>query len=447
MRARGTWLFIGAVLLTYAAPAAAVDMFGYFRDGFTLNSKGGGATCFKTPGMDYKLRLGNECDNYGEWGLEQSIYKDKNGVEVKAGVMFAYDQDVALRGDAKGTPFGIQQNYFKMKFPQWGGAQVWGGKQYYRRENIDMIDFFYLNTSDTGIGVEDVDLGFGKVAVSVFGATSGDPNLAFVRPDVRVYGIPVNPGGTLEVDLNVTAITRNSDTSAGGIAKGPNDATAGFWVTVEHVQKGLLGGQNTLALQYATANAANMGGAKAGFSLNGGTADADKAQQAADALNKNNYQFRALDQLLLQPTRQFQVLVGGVFQLKRFGSTGIPGDDTKTKATQFGVFTRPVYYLTDYFKIQGDLGFTSNKVEHVDTMTLVKATIAPTISPMVGDAGGFFVRPEFRLFVTFAGWNQASNDLNPHSADNPGQGGSTQIDFGGTKKSGVTYGAQVEGWF
>jgi maltoporin len=433
-------LFIAAAL-AYSAPAAAVDLFGYFRDGFTVNSKGGGATCFKTPGMDYKLRLGNECDNYGEWGLQQSIYKDKNGVEVTAGVMFDYDQPVATP-TGTGVTVGIQQNYFKMKMPQWGGAQVWGGKQYYRRENIDMIDFFYLNTSDTGIGVEDVDLGFGKLAVSVFGAAGSQVahGMVFIRPDVRVYGIPVNPGGTLEVDLNVTTISRNTDLEAGGVAKGDNDASAGFWVTVEHVQKGILGGMNTLALQYATANAANMGGATPGFTLNSGTGATDKAQQASDAINKNNWQFRALDQLLLQPSAQIQVLVGGVYQMKQWGTTGVPGDTTKIKATQYGIFARPKYWFTEYFNLQGDIGFTSNKVEHVDAINLFKLTVAPTLSPAVGEAGGFFVRPEFRLFLTYASWNDATNKVSA-------TGASSDVSFGVDKKAGLTYGAQVEGWF
>jgi maltoporin len=432
-------LFIAAALLAYAAPAAAVDFVGYFRDGFTLNSKGGGATCFKTPGMDYKLRLGNECDSYGEWGLQQTIYKDKSGVEITAGVMFNYDQPVATP-NGTAVAFGIQQNYFKMKLPQWGGAQIWGGKQYYRRENIDTIDFFYLNTSDTGVGVEDVDLGFGKLAFSVFGAKGTDANMVFVRPDARVYGIPANPGGTLEIDANVTAISRNTDTSAGGTAKGPNDASSGFWITAEHHQEGILGGFNTLAVQYATANSANMGGATPGFSLNSGKTDADKAQQTSDAINKNNYQLRALDQLLLQPNAKFQILVGGVYQVKQYGSNGTVGDATKTKVTSYGVFTRPVYYLSDYFKIQGDLGYTSNKVEHQDALGLIKGTIAPTITPAVGEAGGFFVRPEFRLFVTYASWNDATNNVSA-------TGASSDINFGANKKAGLTYGAQVEGWF
>jgi maltoporin len=435
MRNRGTW-FIAAALLAYAAPATAVDFMGYFRDGFTLNGKGGGATCFKTPGMDYKLRLGNECDSYGEWGLQQTIYKDKSGVEFTAGVMFNYDQDVATPNGTS-VPFGIQQNYFKAKFPQLGNATFWGGKQYYRRENIDMIDFFYLNTSDTGAGVEDVDLGFGKLAFSVFAAKGPTYDRTYVRPDLRVYGIPLNPGGTIMIDVNVASISRNTDADP----KGANDASAGFWVTAEHHQDGILGGWNTFTAQFANANAANMGGATPGFSLNGGKTDADKAQQASDAINKNNQQFRVLDQLLLQPSGKFQILVGGVYQLKQFASNGTIGDTTKTKVTQVGVFTRPVVYLSDYFKIQGDLGYTSSKTEHQDALNLVKGTIAPTLTPAVGDGGGFFVRPEFRVFVTYASWNDATNTVNPAG------GASTQVNFGAGKTSGVTYGAQVEGWF
>lgn len=428
---RTGWIVAAAVFLAYAVPARAVDFFGYFRDGFTLNSKGGGATCFKTPGMDYKLRLGNECDNYGEWGLQQTIVKDKDGVEFTVGVMFNYDQDVAT---PTGTTvnMGIQQNYFKAKFPQWGGATFWGGKQYYRRENIDMIDFFYLNTSDTGIGVEDVDLGFGKLAFSIFGAKGPTFDRVYIRPDLRLYGIAVNPGGTILVDVNVTAIQRNKDADP----KGDNDASAGFWVTAEHHQADILGGWNTFTAQFANANAANMGGATPGFSIPGVTT----AEAASDAINKNNQQWRVLDQLLLQPTRQFQILVGGMYQHKVFGLS----DGTKEKADMYGLFTRPVYYVTDYFKLQGDLGYTQAKFEHVDAMNLVKGTIAPTLSPAVGDGGGFFVRPEFRLFVTFASWNKASNDNDPVDFPN---GASTQVNFGSGKTSGVTYGAQVEGWF
>ena len=165
---RAAWV-IAVALLAYAVPASAVDFGGYFRDSWGVNSKGGGQACYKVVGGDYKLRLGNECDNYGEWGLSQNLYKGKDGVEMSVGVMVDYDQLNGFPTGSGNPGFQVQQNWVKMKFPQLNGATFWAGKQYYERENIDMIDFFYLNMSDTGIGFEDMDTGFGKLSFSIFG--------------------------------------------------------------------------------------------------------------------------------------------------------------------------------------------------------------------------------------------------------------------------------------
>jgi maltoporin len=422
---KGRWVaWAGAAaLLGLAAPARGVDFSGYFRDSIAGNSKGGAQACFKTPGMDYKLRLGNECDNYGEWGWQQSLWKGKDGVEFIVGLMIDYDPAVMLN-PGTGTPFGIQQNYIKVKMPSMHGAQFWAGKQYYRRENIDMIDFFYLNTSEPGVGVEDWDLGFSKMSLSVFAtkgavpATGADTSFqqAFWRPDIRFYGIPVNKNGTLEIAANAVIYSRNN-----AQPQGVNDGKTSFWITVEHTQDKLIGGSNKLALQWANGAAAQMGPGTPSF--------------GADPLNKDNMQFRVVEQLLLQPSRQFQALVGGVFQWKeQFLTVGGP----KRKATQIGVFGRPVYYFSDYFKLQGDIGWTQNKPEGASSLDLFKLCFAPTLSPAVGDQGGFFVRPEIRLFVTYASWNRASNAV---AATQPGQG------LFGTDTNGLTYGASVETWF
>jgi maltoporin len=408
---------LAVVLLANASPASATDFFGYFRDSIGGNSKGGAQACFKTPGMDYKLRLGNECDNYGEWGLQQSIWKSKDGVEFTVGFMLDYDMD-ASSAPGTSTAFGVQQNYVKMKVPDWKGAQFWGGKQYYRRENIDMIDFFYLNTSEPGGGVEDVDLGFGKLAASLLQTKGkqGDFTTAFWRPDVRVYGIPTNPNGSLEVAANLILYSKNT-----GVPAGVNDAKGSFWFTVEHTQEKLLGGSNKLAVQWANGAAAQMGPGAPSF--------------GADPLNKNNQQLRVVEQLLLQPTEQFQALVGAVLQWKTaYATLGGPTE----KATQIGIFGRPVYYLSEYFKLQGDLGFTQNKPKGGKAMNLVKATFAPTLTPSVGEAGGFFVRPELRAFVTYGNWNDAAAAA---GAAAPGGG------LFGTDKSGTSYGLSVETWF
>ncbi|HVO21419.1 MAG TPA: carbohydrate porin [Anaeromyxobacter sp.] len=402
-------------LLAFATPALAVDFFGYFRDGDSISSKGGPAPTFGTPGMDYKLRLGNEGDNYGEWGIQNVIYKDKAGVEVTAGVMFNYDQGL---GVATGTavPFGIQQNYFKMKVPQWAGATFWGGKQYYERENIDMIDHFYLNTSDTGIGVENVDTGFGKLSFSIFGANGKDSlsqPVVYLRPDLRLQGIPVWANGTILVDLNYQTISRHSGTGY----TTPQDEGGGVWVTLEWHQDAILGGWNNIALQYANGSNSAMGGG------------------APSRANKNDNQFAVWEQLLLQPIPMFDVLVGGTYQAKTFG---IVGGGTN-KVNSFGLFARPKVWLADYFAIQGDIGYTAvDNKPNGGTETkpnLVKWTIAPTLLPAQGDGGGFFVRPEFRLFITGGSWN-----------DDATKAGIAGGNFG-TDTSGMLYGFQVEGWF
>jgi maltoporin len=420
----GKWTLALAALAA-AGRAGAVDMTGYFRSSIGGNSRGGGQACYQTPGMAYKLRLGNECETYGEWGFSQSVYKDKAGVEWKVGFMLDY----VTKSSATGEPLekfstggdnfiGLQQNWASVTIPQWGGMQFWAGQEYYRRENIDMIDFFYLNTSEPGAGVQDVDLHkLGKLSFSVFqtkgtvstaGPTEGSADFrrAFWRPDLRVYGIPVNPNGTLEVDLNVVMNSRNQ-----GAPKLPNEASVGPWITVEHTQTNLTpGGYNKLAVQWASGPATQMG------------------PGAPASLDKGDRQLRVLDQLLLQPSLKLQTLVGGTFAAIKVAGA---------RQTQWGLFGRPVYYLSDLFKLQGDLGFTQVKPKGESARNLFKLTFAPTITPAPGADGGFFVRPEIRAFVTYASWNRTAADATPP----PGQG------LLGTELHGFSFGTSVEAWF
>jgi len=417
-----TWA-VAAALLGFGAPVTALDLFGYFRDSIGGTSREGAQACFRTPGLDYKLRLGNECDAYAEWGFQQSVWKGKDGVEFTVGFMFDYDPEV-MGNLGSSTPFGVQQDYVKVKVPQWRGAQLWMGKQYYRRENIDMIDFFYLDTSEPGGGVEDVDLGFGKLAASLFavkgnaatGPASGGSGQVFWRPDARLYGIPVNANGALEIDANAVFYSRNGNAH---VPKGADDAGASVWVTVEHTQEKLMGGSNKLALQWANGTAAQMRPGTPSFS--------------PDPLNRKNQQLRVVDQLLVQPSPKLQALVGAVFQWKTVANL----DGSTAKAMQWGIFARPVYYLSDYFKVQGDLGFTQIKPQRAKAMNLLKATVAPTLTPPPGDTGGFFVRPELRAFLTYGAWNDAAE-----ASPSPPGGGAF-----GTEVRGLSYGLSVETWF
>jgi maltoporin len=100
-----------------------------------------------------------------------------------------------------------------------------------------------------------------------------------------------------------------------------------------------------------------------------------------------------------------------------------------------GVGIRPIFQINDWFAIQGQAGY-----EYVDNNrgnpnsgafgrsgSMGIFTIAPTIRPK----GGFFSRPEFRLFGTYAIW---SNSL--------------KGTFGGTSPitGSTTYAGSNQGW-
>ena len=54
-------------------------------------------------------------------------------------------------------------------------AKFWAGERYYRRQHIEINDFYPLDMSGYGAGVEDLNLGFGKMALAY---------LAGARPDI-----------------------------------------------------------------------------------------------------------------------------------------------------------------------------------------------------------------------------------------------------------------------
>ena len=419
MKARDAMAFVAAavavVLALAAAPARAVDLHGYLRSGIGGNSQGGGQVCFQNPGSPYKFRLGNECETYAEIELGQSLYKDKNGVEFKYTGMLAYvsaqeqdyeslvgsDDNTANVVRPNGNDIALRQNWVGATFPQLGNVTFWAGKRFYFRNDVHIIDFFYWDTSGFGAGVQDIDLGFGKLAVAVLqNRVFTESRRAAWRPDVRITGIPVNPNGTLEVGLELVLVSEDDDVKSGGSMVSP-------WLTIQHVQNNLLGGFNKLALQGALGNAASMN------------------QFPSFANDSDQRSFRVVEQLVFQPTPKISGMFVFTFHV----------DDTGPATNyHWAAGVRPAYHFNDYFKLQAEAGFNQFIPDEGDNTSLFKLTLAPTITPAPGPAGAFFTRPELRAFVTFATWNDAAEGL---------VGGTPFA----TDQAGVTFGAQVETWF
>ena len=73
-------------------------------------------------------------------------------------------------------------------------AKFWAGERYYRRQHIDIDDFYPLDMSGYGGGVEDVNVRVGKLAVAFLSGARPDivtqnGTLAKSNIDVRLYGV------------------------------------------------------------------------------------------------------------------------------------------------------------------------------------------------------------------------------------------------------------------
>jgi len=402
-----------AAIAMGAGSASAVDFHGYLRSGVGGGSKGGGQTCFQGPGSWYKFRLGNECETWGELQFDQNLFKNAEGVQFDYTAMLAYFSNTSgvLQSLADGNgDIKLAQNFVSATLPQYGGAKFWIGQRYYQRHDVHIIDFFYLNTSAPGGGVENVDVGVGKLQLALFRNGSGSE--IFWSPDIRLTGIGLGAAGSLEIAAVISYFSRND-----GLADLPDNVSkVSPFLTVEHSMS-VLGGFNKLTLQYAMGNSWSMGG--------------------PGQSHKDDRQIRVVEHLMFQPTPEFAGALVGTYQ--NVSRKSIATGDDSEKYQAFGIGIRPMYYVSEYFVLQGEIGFNQFKPDTGDSASLTKLTFAPTLRPVPGPGGAFFTRPELRAFVTYAMWNDGAVAA-------AGEGGVAGGAFGDSK-NGLTFGLQAEAWW
>jgi maltoporin len=399
---------IAAALALVSGSVSALEFHGYFRAGSGTNSEDGGLVNFQLPGAYSKYRLGNEPDTYGEAAFDQDLYEGKrDGVKFVYHLMFGYGttdtRDFVNLGDA-GNHFALRQNWVEAKnLPFMGGASVWAGKRYYERNDVHITDFFYWNNSGTGVGVQNIAAGPGKLSYALFHsndvATQSD---AGFRHDFRYGGIPLGGFG----DLTVGVQFNTSD------SRDPAKQGDGNVVTFQHFMGGVLGGFNKLALQIAKGSASNLANSNPDSTL---------------ASGKKGFRLTEVLQVQLNPSISGMATV--VYQDR----------DDEYKWISFGL--RPVFHVNEYFKVQVEYGHDEVKPSSGDANNrrkrkLDKFTIAPTIVA----GGGFWARPELRLYYTHAKWNAAARDLWG------GVVGGTGGPFG-QATDGQQFGFQVEAWW
>lgn len=395
------------------ASEAEGEFHGYLRAGAGSSSAKGPQSCYDLGGNTMKYRLGNECDSYFEGGYTKELAKSENGVSFVGTLWLDAYKNGSDFGNAKPE---IAKAYVEAKGLDFlNGGVAWIGKRYYFRPDIHMLDLQYINLNGTGGGFDKIPAGAGKASYAifkdndsnVFDATTGKvlSTTAAIRQNFTYEGLPVNINGTVDAALSIIS------------AQGENKHN-GWQFSVFHKQDKVLGGTNTLGLQYGVGPGTGVGGPCC-----------DRiGSSGSTALGSDVTRLRIFDDLVIQPTKQFSMEFVALIQRDK--------SDAQGSSTWSTLGVRPVYAFTQNFKLQAELG--SSRVTQAnggDDLRLTKFTIAPTIA--MGES--YWSRPELRAFVTYGKWNKAAIAA-VNASNNSGS-------VYGNNTSGTSVGIQLETWF
>lgn len=382
---------VGAASL-YSQGSHEIGSIGYIRAG-TGTSDDDTQVCFQAPGAGAKYRLGNECEVYAKASLYYRYRFDQNQdapylhLEIKPEFTGAY-----------GDPIKHTEEIEKyIEFGNIGHTpiKVWAGRRQYFRRDIHINDFFYMNTRGDGLGVRDIPVGPGALHYTYLTRSdiptgvAGAGEVDLYNHELSLTGVETNPGGALGADLRLARI------DGGSFANGTvtQHGADGWSLNLQHSQKGILGGTNTLAAQY---------GQGAGRSAWSSPHESPAAlgrlttPAAADAL-EDAKTWRLIDHHLYEGD-QWAMMSSLLWEDKN--STAFDGTDQ----TWISVGARPTWFLDDHWRLTSELGW-----DYVDDHTaqsdghLRKLTLAVEWAP----ERRFFSRPALRAYVTHAAWSNS----------------------------------------
>src|SRR5271165_3948072 len=418
------------------------EFHGYFRSGYGLNGVGGQQVAFEAPGADAKYRLGNETETYAELIFVNNWLNPDHAAD-KAWMKTEFMVEANTTNSANSASFtngaGNDQFRFREAFVQAGNifasrpdAKFWAGERYYRRQHIDSIDFYPLDLSGYGAGVEDLHVGIGKLAVAFLSAarpdiTTQNGNLAKSNIDARLYDIKV-PLGLLAVWFDY-ATSKGGTLSSTSILNGTTiptkiPTTDGYAFGFRHQRLEWHGGYHTFSAQYGTGAASNFSNPGNGTVIPNPT----------EFINRSR-QLLVTEHLVFQPNDIFAIMPTFVFQRTKDGNPLHPWDEW----ISFGA--RPEVFLTDHISLAFEAGFDHTHCL-AGCVNQAANPIGPyngwlrkfTIAPQIGAGRKFFSRPVLRTFLTYANWSDGFRGL---------VGGVPYL----KRTSGLTYGVQAETWF
>lgn len=393
MKSKKTLLAMAIATSLIAVTANALDFHGYARSGIGWTSGGGEQTAFKVNGGGSKYRLGNEAETYAEFKLGQELFKEgEQSIYLDSNLAYAVNQQVDWEPT---TPALREINVqFKNFFESLPDATLWAGKRFYQRHDAHINDFYYWDISGPGAGIENIDIGIGKLSLAVTRNTeaggaygwdydpitkqwisSRDKNKDVYNDvfDIRLADFKVSKNGRLEVGIDYgNSHTKNHASRVDGASKN------GYMLTVEHTQGEFFGGFNKLTLQYAT---------------DAMTSWSTGHSQGGSEANKG-HMLRLVEQGVVAPSDKVEVMYALIYE-----KTDL---DNKQGKTWYSAGIRPMYKWTNTMSTLAEVGYDCIK----DQKTAQKNNLMKyTIAQQWQAGSSIWARPAIRVFGTYAHWN------------------------------------------
>jgi len=406
----------------------AFEFHGYFRSGYGLNSEGGEQVAFQAPNAGAKYRLGNEAETYGELIFVNNWLNPEHETDkawMKTEVMI--EANTTNSANYANFPNGIGNDQFRFReaFVQAGnvlesqpGAKFWAGERYYRRQHIDIDDFYPLDMSGYGGGVEDWNL-FGRAKMAVAFLSGARPDivtqngiLAKSNVDVRVYDLK-GPLGLWAGWFDF--VTSKGGTTVAGTPLPAVPTTHGYAFGLRHQRLEWHGGYHAFSIQYGTGAASNF---------------STYIPDPTIFISKSA-QLLATEQVLVQPNDRFAIMPIFVYQRYKDGNP----QHGWNQWVSFGA--RPEIFFTKYVSLAFEGGFdhTQGFVPTQNGSTYLNGWLRKfTIAPQIGAGNKFFSRPVLRAFLTYGNWSDAFRGY---------VGGVPYLN----RTDGLTYGVQAETWW
>jgi maltoporin len=308
-------------------------------------------------------------------------------------------------------------------------ALFWAGERYYRRQHIEIDDFYPLDMSGYGAGVENFNVGFGKTALAFLGGARPDivtnaGTYSKGNIDARVYDIKAPLGqiafwfdyaGAKGGSYQQSVCTAQQGTctaaqSASNVQQRVTiPTTTGYAFGFTHQRLKWENGYTQFGIQYGK----------------GAASDFSSSLDNPTIYMKNSQRFLVTEQVVIQPNQKFAIMPIALYERVKDGNP-VHGTD---RWLSFGA--RPQYFFTEHVSLAFEGGF--DRVwsgQHLYNGWLRKFTIAPQI----GAGREFFSRPVLRAFLTYGNWSEG---LMGFVGGIPYQ----------ARTNGLTYGVQAETWW